>query len=105
MIDDRFFFCPLFRKIDTNLRNFDFSDNRIYAGIPAQDHHNGGGCPPHQGRWRLPPKAFLSPKEVVTMISIDTVIAVITLVITSVGLGLQFASYMNTKNNRRSQED
>ena len=48
MIDDRFFFCPLFRKIDTNLRNFDFSDNRIYAGIPAQDHHNGGGrsaCP------------------------------------------------------------
>ena len=39
------------------------------------------------------------------MISIDTVIAVITLVITSVGLGLQFASYMNTKNNRRSQED
>ena len=62
-------------------------------------------CPPHQGRWRLPPKAFLSPKEVVTMISIDTVIAVITLVITSVGLGLQFASYMNTKNNRRSHED
>ena len=39
------------------------------------------------------------------MISIDTVTAVITLVITAVGLGLQFASYINTKNNRRSQED
>ena len=59
---------------------------------------------PHQGRWRLPPKALLSPKEVVTMISIDTVIAVITLVITSVGLGLQLASYMNTKNDRPSSK-
>ena len=69
-----------------------------------QDHHNGGGCPPHQGRWRLPPKALLSPKEVVTMISIDTVIAVITLVITAVGFGLQLASYINTKNNRPSDK-
>ena len=87
------------------LRNLVFFGNSIIAGLPALDHHNGGGCPPHQGRWRLPPKALLSPKEVVTMISIDTVIAVITLVITSVGLGLQLASYMNTKNNRRSHED
>ncbi len=38
------------------------------------------------------------------MISIDTVIAVITLVITSVGLGLQIASYINTKNDRRSSK-
>ena len=38
------------------------------------------------------------------MISIDTVIAVITLVITSVGLGLQLASYMNTKNDRPSSK-
>ena len=38
------------------------------------------------------------------MISIDTVIAVITLVITSVGFGLQLASYMNTKNNRPSDK-
>ena len=36
------------------------------------------------------------------MISIDTVIAVITVVITSVGLGLQIASYINTKNDRPS---
>ncbi len=41
-------------------------------------------------------------EEVVTMISIDTVIAVITLVITAVGLGLQIASYINTKNDRPS---
>ncbi len=38
------------------------------------------------------------------MISIDTVIAVITLVITSVGFGLQLASYMNTKNDRPSSK-
>lgn len=43
-------------------------------------------------------------KEVVTMISIDTVIAVITLVVTAVGLGLQLASYINTKNDRPSDK-
>ena len=34
------------------------------------------------------------------MIDINTVIAVITLVITAVGFGLQLASYINTKNDR-----
>ena len=43
-------------------------------------------------------------KEVVSMISIDTVIAVITLVVTAVGLGLQLASYINTKNDRPSSK-
>ena len=59
---------------------------------------------PHQGRWRLPPERFISPEEVVTMISIDTVIAIVTLTVTSVGLGLQIASYMNTKNDRPSSK-
>ena len=45
-----------------------------------------------------------SPEEVVTMISIDTVIAIITLVITAVGFGLQLASYINTKNDRPSSK-
>ena len=35
------------------------------------------------------------------MISIDTVIAIVTLTVTSVSLGLQIASYMNTKNDRQ----
>ena len=37
------------------------------------------------------------------MINIDTVIAIITLVITAIGFGLQLASYINlTKNDRRT---
>jgi hypothetical protein len=59
---------------------------------------------PHQGRRRLPPNRIISLKEVVTMISIDTVIAIVTLTVTSVGLGLQIASYMNTKNDRPSSK-
>ncbi len=35
------------------------------------------------------------------MISIDTVIAIVTLTVTSVGSGLQIASNMNTKNDRQ----
>ena len=59
---------------------------------------------PHQGRWQLAPERFISPEEAVTMISIDTVIAFVTLTVTSVGLGLQIASYMNTKNDRPSSK-
>ena len=40
-------------------------------------------------------------KEVITMIDIDTVIAIITLVVTAIGLGLQIASYINTSKNDR----
>ncbi len=36
------------------------------------------------------------------MIDIDTVIAIITLVVTAIGLGLQIASYINTSKNDRS---
>ena len=40
-------------------------------------------------------------KEVVTMIDIDTVTAIITLVVTAIGLGLQIASYINSSKNDR----
>ena len=40
-------------------------------------------------------------KEVVTMIDIDTVIAIITLAVTAIGLGLQIASYINASKNDR----
>ena len=48
----------------------------------------------------LLPKSIYFAREVVTIIDINTVIAVITLVITAVGFGLQLASYINTKNDR-----
>ena len=35
------------------------------------------------------------------MIDIDTVIAIITLVVTAIGLGLQIASYINSSKNDR----
>ena len=74
------------------------------AGNPALDHHNGGGCPPHPGRWRLPSKRTHFAKEVVTMIDVNTVIALIMLALTAVGLGIQIASYINTKNDRPSNK-
>ena len=41
-------------------------------------------------------------KEVVTMIDIDTVIDIIILAVTAVGLGLQLEEYINSsKNDRR----
>ena len=60
-------------------------------------HHHGGGCPPITGRRVTLPHV----KEVVTMIDIDTVIAIITLVVTAIGLGLQIASYINSSKNDR----
>ncbi len=74
------------------------------AGNPALDHHNGGGCPPHPGRWRLPSKRTHFAKEVVTMIDVNTVIALIMLALTAVGLGIQIASYINSKNDRPSDK-
>ena len=45
----------------------------------------------------LLPKSIYFVREVVTMIDINTVITVITLVITAVGFGLQLAYYIYTK--------
>ena len=56
---------------------------------------------PQQGRWRLPPKRIISPKEVVTMIDANIVIAIATLLVACVSLGLQIASYVNTSKNDR----
>ena len=93
---------------------------KTFAGFPFHSRIKTAGAPvdqallrititvavvlPHQGRWRLPPTRIISLKEVVTMISIDTVIAIVTLTVTSVGPDLQIASYMNTKNDRPSSK-
>ena len=89
---------PKYRKSNTKNRNLWYNGT---AGIfLRQDHHYGGGCPLRSGEVAAPSKTIYFAKEVVTMIDINTVIAVITLVITAVGFGLQLASYINTKNNR-----
>ena len=51
-----------------------------------------------------PSETFKSAKEVVTMISIDTVIALIMLAITAASFILQLASFINTKNDRLSSK-
>ena len=47
-------------------------------------------------------RVLKNAEEVVTMVSIDTVLAVITLDMTAVGFGLQLASYINTKTDRHT---
>ena len=70
---------------------------KTFAGFPFHIRIKTTGAPVDQALLRI-------TITVVTMISIDTVIAIVTLTVTSVGLGLQIASYMNTKNDRPSSK-
>ena len=69
---------------------------KTFAGFPLFIRIKTAGAPVDQSLLRI------TITVAVTMISIDTVIAIVTLTVTSVGPGLQIASYMNTKNDRPS---
>ena len=64
-------------------------------------HHNGGSRPPaSKGRKRLPSKTINNAEEVCLYVRIKTVLSIIGITIAVVGLGLQIASYINTKVDR-----
>jgi hypothetical protein len=70
----------------------------------ARDHLYGGGCPPHLGRRRFPPKASFRRKGVLAMEVLKIILEITKVILIASGIYMQYVLYRDTKNNRRTSD-